>query len=336
MKNLLLLIVVLVFLSPNLVSAQSHSEKYNSVYDRYDFIDSNGNLIGYRKENAVYNRWDYFDNNGNLRGYYKWNDIYDRWDFTEIKSNTGNTSSNTGGRYVVHDYGQPQSYFNTNLAIQALAYKQARYDKQLSDLQRQKAQAEEVEREKAINRMNQIINYYNDAKSLPINIKDGWHLVFAMNNYDFCDQRKVYVENNKITKYVIDDWSHRTVTYSLPIQYAKTSIKLKEADDELLNIFFVEAINNPNVTAAPPIKAGKINFFTNYRKGQIDVFVEGYFIGTIKKSFKEGTPSCGQDGTVVYENKPGTYNYVAKSSRHTWKGTITISGSSCSSKKLLK
>lgn len=139
MKKTILCFVIVAFLMPIVTLSQNHSEKYNSLYDRYDFLDSNGNLIGYRKENTLYDRWDYFDKNGNLRGYYKWNDVYDRWDFTEIKTNTTNTTSKTGGRYNVHNYGEPTSSFNTDLAIQALAYKQAQYDNLTSEQKTQLA-----------------------------------------------------------------------------------------------------------------------------------------------------------------------------------------------------
>ena len=56
---------------------------YNSLYDREDIKDRNGNVIGYRKWNSLYDRYDVFYSYGTLVGYYKWNDLYDRWEYHE-------------------------------------------------------------------------------------------------------------------------------------------------------------------------------------------------------------------------------------------------------------
>ena len=56
------------------VKAQT-SQKYNSLYQRTEFFDSRGNMIGYAKENTLYNRIEYYDANGNLVKYEKQNDL---------------------------------------------------------------------------------------------------------------------------------------------------------------------------------------------------------------------------------------------------------------------
>ena len=71
--------------------SQSYTQKYNSLYDRTDFFDSNGSLIGYAKENTLYNRLEYYDANGNLLKYEKHNDLYNR---NETYDQNGNQQGN--------------------------------------------------------------------------------------------------------------------------------------------------------------------------------------------------------------------------------------------------
>lgn len=65
--------------------------------------------------------------------------------------------------------------------------------------QRALAEAKE-KKQRSIAKMNQTITFYNSVDKYPVSIIDGWHRVTSTNNYDFCDERLVYVENNKITK----------------------------------------------------------------------------------------------------------------------------------------
>lgn len=41
--------------------SQSVTEKYNSLYQRYEYFDSSGNIIGYKKYNKLSSQWEYFD-----------------------------------------------------------------------------------------------------------------------------------------------------------------------------------------------------------------------------------------------------------------------------------
>jgi hypothetical protein len=42
--------------------SQNYTQKYNPLYDRTEFFDSNGNLVAYAKENSLYNRTEYCEN----------------------------------------------------------------------------------------------------------------------------------------------------------------------------------------------------------------------------------------------------------------------------------
>ena len=78
---------------------------------------------------------------------------------------------------------------------------------------------------------------------------------------------------------------------------------------------------------------GTISFYVNQSIGNIDVYVEGYFFGTLTQYFTNQSliPSCGETGgAIVTIRLPvGTYNYSAKSSYLTWKGQFTITREGC-------
>jgi hypothetical protein len=86
--------LLLLFLCASVYS-QTISEKWNSMYNRYDYTDSNGNLVGYK-------------------GY---NTLTESWEYTSV--NSSRTNQNIS-------YQQP---INLQLLDRALASKQAQYDK---------------------------------------------------------------------------------------------------------------------------------------------------------------------------------------------------------------
>jgi len=92
MKNSILFLLVLV---PIMVFSQSYTEKYNSLYNRYELYDSSNNLVSYKKYNSLYNRWEYYE-----------------------VAKTVPTYQNL----------KPSDPTNWDLAYQALAYKQQKYD----------------------------------------------------------------------------------------------------------------------------------------------------------------------------------------------------------------
>jgi hypothetical protein len=210
------------------------------------------------------------------------------------------------------------------------------YIKILELKKQQEAHAKKIKTDKAIAEMKQIKEYYSSLTEFPEEIQNGWHKVIAMNNYDFCDERKVYVEDNKIIKYVIDDWDDRTVGFSSTITKGKAMIQLVQVNGEksILDLYFLEVINNPESLTTPPVGAGKISFYTNYKyPSSIELYFEGNYIGNFKLYFPEEEPACGQEGTISFTYKVGTYPFkaiaVVNHSIKTWQGTITITKDGC-------
>lgn len=197
-----------------------------------------------------------------------------------------------------------------------------------------KQREEQIQKEKITNSINQVKSYYGSASTFPDIIKDGWHNVISTNNYDFCEERKVYVLNNKVVKYVIDDWMERKISYQSVITKAKAMIQTIQDDgskSDMLDLYFIEDIGNPNNYVSPPLIPGKVCFWTNVKKGgEIKVFIEDRYYGSVTSYFSdEDKPTCAQYGTLVFEYKPGVYSYKAYNDKRTWSGFITITSDAC-------
>ena len=102
MKNLFL-VFLLVFTICSF--SQSRTEKWNSLYGRYEYFNSYGTMIGYKKYNSLYERWEYYD----------------------LKTNN---NSNEGYKVV-----QPPQSVDIELARSVLNSKQAKYDSNMAEIQ---------------------------------------------------------------------------------------------------------------------------------------------------------------------------------------------------------
>lgn len=230
----------------------------------------------------------------------------------------GKNSKKSQNNYNNNNYNYQDRTQYYALLQQIVDNKQAELDKQ-----------REIDYQNTLGRIQQAKSLYSSLSNFPTSVKDGWHNVIATNGYDFCQERKVYVSNNKITKYVIDDWSNRVVDIANSIENGKSNLKLQNVD-YYLDIFFFDYIFDQTSSTSTPKSSGKISFYTNFKRaGQVDIYLEGTFIGTLTSYFNEGEPNCGQSGTVTFEYKPGTYNYTASSDNYTWSGSITIYENNC-------
>ncbi len=138
----------------------------------------------------------------------------------------------------------------------------------------------------------------------------------SITTVDFADDNKfrnIQSNYDRIEKYFYDSYNQLMSSYS---------------ENEMLKT------SNPETT-------GKISFWTNIkRSGNMNVYLDGNYIGTLSSYFDEGTPACGQHGTITVSRAPGTYNFYAVSegsfSTKTWKGTITVTAGGCSLQGLVK
>jgi len=75
---------------------------------------------------------------------------------------------------------------------------------------------------------------------------------------------------------------------------------------------------------------GRITIWTNCgTDGEIKIYLDGSYIGKLTQFFTDGTPDCGESGTLSINKPAGTYKIEAKGSENVWSGTITISKDRC-------
>lgn len=297
MKKISLILLCITFTIS--LFGQSYTKKWNSIQQRYEYFDSRGRMFGYDKYNSITKSWEHYD-------------------------------SDTPYPYTK----QPQTIiqpYNLDLIWEMAARKQQAYDAAISN----EIARRDAEKAKIRNTINEAISMYNNAKSYPSTIPDGWHEVLAYTTPDFIAVRKVYVKGNMVTQYVVDNWAFRTVSNPVRVNNAYAAVKIKEDPTLDIRLLFLNSISNPNSISTPPEASGTISFWTDYNKS-IDVWVEGQYIGNIPKYFPKEAPSCGQNGTLVFRNKAGTYSYYAESGKWVWKGTVTITANQCQRQKLLK
>lgn len=88
---------------------------------------------------------------------------------------------------------------------------------------------------------------YESFYKYPENISNGWHSVMMTNNYDNYGERKVYVENNKVTKYINSQGNNIRISYPSIINRAKSQVQLVDQNGKVFDIvelYFLEYLNN--------------------------------------------------------------------------------------------
>jgi hypothetical protein len=110
---------------------------------------------------------------------------------------------------------------------------------------------------------------------------------------------------------------------------------------DMVVVYFLESINEPNSYSSAPIGSGKVSSYTSWkRSGNMELYFDGSYVGKFTSYFENGSPACGQVGTLTITYKPGTYSYRAVSeggwSTKTWERTITIYSGGCQLQELSK
>ncbi len=187
-------------------------------------------------------------------------------------------------------------------------------------------------------KVQQIKAYYETLGEYPQTVADGWHNVVILAGDEFIDDRKVYVEKNKITRVVYDDWYEVELSFSGPIKSGKTGLQVKNgvgAEQGLLEAYFINYIADPESRATPPLKPGRVTFWTNNpRYKEMYVWFEDARIDNFKQRYDfENPPVCTSDKEIVIIYKPGTYKYKISMSKGgsmvVNEGKVTIKENGC-------
>jgi|GEM_PF-1468825 hypothetical protein len=260
MKNLLLLFLVLFSFS---FYGQSYTEKYNSVYERYEYYNSNNELVGYKKYDPVYEEWKYTD-------------------LTQQRQQRKSPYADM----------EPGDTFNEGLAYKVLAGKQARYDANVQDvrnhleqLQSQFRQYGDYEKqEKALDMFAEVITAFNNNSNN--NMVD-----FSSNNITVDVKNYFTREYNRIINYVnsISDTKTYTDSYqnSTKNRTSSTSFETRFIS-ESIDIFLRE---EPNVMSKEVYKCPKnavVKVIDTSNEKYYKVIVNGYS-GYVRSGFLKST-----------------------------------------------
>lgn len=129
-------------------------------------------------------------------------------------------------------------------------------------------QRQENARKQAIAKLGMIKTQYAEYTNYPEKITDGWHSAIATDNLNFCKEVKVEVKNNKIIKFILDNYIPMNFMATREIKNAKNIVTIKNFNDEQLNIvelFFIYDIDEPRIVPEP-IKPGYVCFWTDINR----------------------------------------------------------------------
>ena len=225
-------------------------------------------------------------------------------------------------------FSAPISTYNAEAANERLRLMETIRKEQLERME--KEEQERKEREKALIKQTKLL-YESKNDTLTI-LEDGWYNVTVTNNIDYCKERKVLVENNKITKYVMENCFEKKIVFATEITKCKSVIKLeiKDKNTEYLDVYFMESVlSNRSVKTSAPEIPGAVTFWCDFKKaGKINIYINDDYAGELNSYFNE-EPTCANEGTVSYNMKPGKYTYKASNSNSTWEDSFVITSDKC-------
>ena len=204
---------------------------------------------------------------------------------------------------------------------------------------KQKQTQIENERQQSIAKLAIIKSHFAELTKFPDSINAGWHKIIATDNSNFCKEAKVLIKDNKISKFVIDNFVSMNFSQMGEIKKAKALITSRNFNGEQLNlleIYFLYDLDQQNIVE-PPITPGYICFWTNidsYASTQIKL--ENMMLGNFQQ-WVDYEPQCFGGGAICRILKPGFYMLDAKGKGHLhWQGGVEVKAGYCTKVKLGK
>jgi opacity protein-like surface antigen len=197
MKKLLLILCLILAFS----SYAQTTRKYNSLLERYEFYNSNGQLTGYTKYNSLQERWEFFNSNNQMYAYSKYNSLTGETEYIELNNN------NNSVNYIIHDYGTPTSTFDVDLAMLALRQRQQQYDRAMS-IYNSLSPEQKIQLDEYINQQNKrkITSYYEVSATKEGNLYKN--TLGVKNVFDeFIDRRIELMYQIRTTKFARVEFS---------------------------------------------------------------------------------------------------------------------------------
>ena len=325
-----------------------------------------------KKYNSILERYEYFDSSNTLIGYQKYNTIMDVWEYTDLTT----TNKTNSGRYIVHDYGTPRSNFDANLALQALAYRQANYNNMSSS---QRAALSMQQRKQWVSQnLQKWIKYSNkldeknkkelnrDYKNLKKqvdkndkidmkNLDDGWYEVVMFYYGNLADKGELEEIYKKRYVFISD---HKPVYYLGENKILFQVLESKSLKNEHIYLNKVSHKYNPEIVKpdffilnSEPLSYEPINFIGTKLIFYTDVNLASeltidivnlntdqvYYLPKITQYFTSSSPTCNtKDGVSTVLLPPGKYRYFAHTATDFWDNEFTIGDDACKSINLTK
>ncbi|QCX39537.1 hypothetical protein FF125_14220 [Aureibaculum algae] len=227
------------------------------------------------------------------------------------------------------------SYSNNNFGLKIIASEIAAFR---NSWENQKKKGEYVA--KAQSQLSMIKKAYKDSKSYPTEIIDGWHLIIATDNYNYCSPAKVLIENNSIKEFVVNNWTKlsRPFTTLSTIKKGKAMISLDfDGNTDTVEIYFINDLQEPTIVKKP-LESAYISFWSDWKKAEsIKIYLDEKYYGDLSKRFKDLKPLCFDLGTITIEVKPGNHFFKAFGRGSiSWEGYIEAKEGLCFQNNLNK
>jgi|26BtaG_2_1085354.scaffolds.fasta_scaffold00089_16 hypothetical protein len=216
---------------------------------------------------------------------------------------------------------------NNNSGLNNIAYSISSFRNALTD---EKVKTREIE--KAKSQLAIIKNLYSERTTFPETIIDGWHSVKVTDNFNYCSDAKVLVNENEIKQMVIENYAELSLVFTpiTGIKNAKSTvnINLKNGTTDTAEIYFLYDLDKPNTTSEP-LQAGYVTFWSDLRNAKtIEIWFKKQKQGKIEKQLENA--DCFTDGGLTLKLKPGSYDFKAESrGAKSWSGTIEIRENEC-------
>ena len=234
--------------------------------------------------------------------------------------------------YGQHYYNVNQTQINQTQIVNSgpssssLIYAVNTFANMFYDTKREKMAMEEAQA-----KLSMLKQSYNCYEAYPESIITGWHEVIVTDNLRFCRGAKVYVEDNKITEFVIDNCIRLSFTAPGKIKNAKTIVTINKFNGELFemaDVYFVYDIDGPS-SATPPAYPGYVSFWTRSSKlVNRKIRVDQLYYDGVQLTF-DSKPDCGSKGTVSLQLTPGRYSYRIYKSGNDLDGSFEIKSDQC-------
>jgi len=226
------------------------------------------------------------------------------------------------------------NYSNNNFGLSMIAYEISAFRNSWENRRKREEAVSKAQAQLSIVKKN-----YENSKTYPEKIIDGWHLVMATDNYNYCSPSKVLIKDNQIQKFVVGNWEKLSRPFNVltPISDGKALITLDfNGNTDTLEIYFINDLSQPTIVDKP-LSSGYICFWSDLKKADhIKIWFEKQYFGEIGQRHLD-QPACAEEGTISIEVKPGIHFFKgAGRGSIAWEGQVEAKENLCLSYVLNK